>query len=111
MHTTIIVTRHAALVEFLFREGIAERGTSVITHVTDDDVRDKHVIGVLPMHLAALAASVTEIPLTLTPEMRGKELSLEEVCNVAGDPVTYVINTLSDFQRELESSFMQGLDN
>ena len=52
------------------------------------------------MHLAVLTASVTEIPLTLTPEMRGKELSLEEVCNVAGDPVTYVVSTLSEFVAE-----------
>ena len=87
----IIVTRHAALVTLLIERGIVDRETPVITHATADDVRDCDVIGVLPLSLAALAASVTEVPLRLTPELRGKELDIEILRKIAGDAVTYIV--------------------
>lgn len=83
---TIIVTRHPALVEHLAEQGYTGK---VVAHATDDDVRGQHVVGVLPLRLAALAASVTEVPLNLPPELRGVELTLEQVRAYAGEPVTY----------------------
>ena len=91
---TIVVTRHAALVELLRERGIIGEGARVIEHASPEDVRGKHVIGVLPLALAALAASVTEIPLRLTPEMRGKELDLPTLREIAGEPVTYKVEVL-----------------
>jgi hypothetical protein len=74
---TVIVTRHHALVAVLAEDyGI---DGPVISHATADDVRGKRVVGVLPLHLAAVAESVTEVTLNLPPEMRGKELSVDEV--------------------------------
>lgn len=89
----IIVTRHPALVTYILEARIAPVDTPVVTHVTDDDVRDKHVIGVLPMRLAALAATMTEIPLQIPEYLRGKELSYDDMKEVAGEAVTYVVNT------------------
>lgn len=85
----IIVTRHAALVEYLLAEGIVPKNTPVVSHASPEAIRGKHVIGVLPLHLAACAAKVTEIPLALTPEMRGKELTLQDMKQIAGAPRTY----------------------
>lgn len=48
-------------------------------HASPDDIEGKHVIGVLPMRLAALACKVTEIALDLPPDMRGKELDVNPV--------------------------------
>lgn len=87
----VVVTRHEALVEYLVEAGIVDPGTPVIPHATEDHVRGRHVIGVLPLRLAALAESVTEIPLSLPPEARGRELSLDEVRRYAGLPATYVV--------------------
>lgn len=89
MQERVVVTRHGSLVTYLVEAGLCSQDTPVLSHATADDVRGKHVIGVLPLRLAALAASVTEVPLDLTPEDRGKELSLERVKEIAGDPVTY----------------------
>jgi len=75
--STIIVTRHPALVEVL-REDFRIDGP-VIAHATADDVRGKRVVGVLPLHLAAAAESVTEVTLNLPPELRGKELTTDQV--------------------------------
>ena len=88
---TIIVTRHAALIDYLIAEGHATADTPHVSHVTPDDVRGKHVIGVLPMHLAALTASITEIPLDIPADMRGKELSLADLRNYARPAVKYVV--------------------
>ena len=85
----IVVTRHPALVDLLVERGIVPAGTQVVSHVTAEDVRGQQVVGVLPLHLAAEAASVTEVPLALTPEMRGQELDLATLREIAGEPVTY----------------------
>lgn len=91
---SIVVTRHAALAELLVERGIVEAGTHVITHATPEQVAGKDVIGVLPLSLASLANSVTEVPLALTPELRGKELDLETLRSIAGEAVTYKVNRL-----------------
>lgn len=87
----LIVTRHPGLVEHLRRTGLITGGEPVVEHAAPADVRGRHVIGVLPLHLAAEAASVTEVPLNLGPDDRGRELSAERVAEVAGPPVTYQV--------------------
>jgi hypothetical protein len=77
MSSNIIVTRHPALVQVL-AEDYGYVGP-VLAHATAADVRGKCVVGVLPLHLAAVAESVTEVTLNLPPELRGKELTVEEV--------------------------------
>jgi putative CRISPR-associated protein (TIGR02620 family) len=87
---TLVVTRHPALVDLLRERGLLPEGTQVLSHVeTPDLIRGQDVIGVLPMSLAAVAASVTEIPLALTPELRGRELDLATLRQIAGEAVTY----------------------
>lgn len=96
MPKDIIVTRHTALVTYLYEIGLVVEGDEVVIldHATPDEVRGQHVIGVLPLRLAALADSVTEIPLALTPADRGVELPIERVREIAGDPVTYRVTVL-----------------
>ena len=111
---TIVVTRHKALVEFLIETGMVTAETPIIAHVTSKDVEGMHVIGVLPLHLAALAATVTEIPLDIPAELRGKELDLEQVRRFAGDPVTYSVRKEEDvkhFAHLLGNIVAQGSDN
>lgn len=85
----LIVTRHPGLVEYLREVGLADAETTVITHATPDAVRGKRVCGVLPHALSCLCESFTEVPLALPPELRGVELTLEQVRQYAGTPVTY----------------------
>ena len=87
----VVVTRHPALVELLKERGLIESSCRVIDHANVEDVRGQDVIGILPLSLAALARSVTEIPLALTPEMRGKELDLKTLLTIAGPAVTYTV--------------------
>ena len=87
----IIVTRHVALVDYLIEKGVVPKGCKVLSHASKKEIWDKDVIGVLPMHLAALTKSITEIPLEIPADLRGKELTLEEVRKYAGPPVTYVV--------------------
>ncbi len=75
----VVVTRHPALLEYLVEQGLALPSDRVITHATQDDVRDRHVIGVLPHHLSSLAASVTEIQVDVPAELRGVELTIEQL--------------------------------
>jgi len=91
----IIVTRHPALVEYLQEQGIVVQGEcDQVSHATPEDVRGKHVIGVLPLRLAAEAATVTEIPLDIPPELRGTELSIEQLREYGDVPVTYRVERI-----------------
>lgn len=81
----LVITRHRALVELLRERGVLgdEEPFEVIEHATVDQIRGKHVIGVLPIDMAAQAASVTLLPLALAPEDRGKELTIERLRQIA----------------------------
>lgn len=114
---TIVITRHPALLELLQERGLATADTMVIAHATRDDVRGKHVIGVLPLALAALAATVTEIPLAVPPEWRGRELTVGELQQIAGTPATYTVNLVtpamiwcdpSTWSEEIKDAFIDG---
>jgi hypothetical protein len=91
MNNTVVVTRHPALVTLLVEKGVIEPGTPVLSHAGASDVEGKHVVGVLPLQLSALALSITEVPLRLSPEDRGVELTLERLKEIAGEPVTYQV--------------------
>lgn len=77
-HWEVLVCRHAGTIEWLRREfGTAVPLDAITGNATPDDVRGKRVLGVLPLHLAAVASSVTEVE--LTPPPRGEELTAEQV--------------------------------
>ena len=92
----IIVTRHVALVDYLIEEGVVPKGCKVLSHASKKEVMGQDVIGVLPMHLAALASSITEVPLKIPSDLRGKELTVKEVRKYAGPPVTYVVTIIKE---------------
>lgn len=97
-----VVTRHKALVSYLLDKDIIKEGEfKLIEHADYQEVQGQDVIGVLPLQLSAYAKSITEVPLKLTPEMRGKELTFEEVEKIAEKPVKYIV-------REVNSS--DGID-
>ena len=97
-----VVTRHKALVAYLLDRDIIKEGEySLIEHADYQEVQGQDVIGVLPLQLASYAKSITEVPLNLTPEMRGKELTFDEVSKIAEKPVKYIV-------REVDST--DGVD-
>ena len=92
----LVVTRHPALVEYLKETGLISDGDyELIAHATVEDVKGKDVIGVLPINLAAEAASVTDVPLNIPAERRGQELGLSEVRAYAGPPRKYVVKEVT----------------
>jgi len=75
----LVVTRHQGLVDLARRMGLATDGCPVLAHASADDVRGKVVLGVLPLHLAAEAKAVVSIDLDLPLDLRGKDLSADEM--------------------------------
>lgn len=87
----ILITRHPALLEYLQEMGLVQAGTPVIAHASAGDVKGKDVFGVLPLHLAAVANSVTEVTLDIPAEKRGCELTLAEVKTYSRGISTYKV--------------------
>lgn len=96
----LIVTRHAALKEFLISKGAADASTPVLPHASEADVRGKEVAGVLPMHLAVLAATYTTVELALPLEMRGKELTLAAMHKYCKGLRTFIIWDVTEMEEE-----------
>lgn len=93
MKDILIVTRHKPLVEWLKLHGIEGR---VIEQATSSDVLDRDVYGILPLHLAAIAASVTEVSMPLlTLEQRKKnasgDLTVEEMDSAGATLNKYIV--------------------
>lgn len=90
----IIVSRHQGLVEWLASHGITGQ---VITHVTDiNDIKNKHVIGVLPLHLASQCSTITTIDMNLPPDKRGVDLSPTEMDHYNATMNTYQVTKIND---------------
>lgn len=87
----LIVTRHKALVEWIFERGIAPAGTQVIPYASEDDVRDRDCIGHLPLRFASLARSVTDIQMYIPEDRLGQELTLDDVRQMVGEAHTYIV--------------------
>lgn len=87
----LVVTRHAALVDYLREQGIVGADVEVIPHADAEMVEGKHVAGVMPLHLATLCRSVTEVPMDIPVELRGKELTIEQMRQFARPTVTYTV--------------------
>jgi len=101
MKITTVITRHPAMVEYLILTGIADASSEVLAHATPENVRGKNVCGVLPHSLSCLTASFTEVPLAVPAELRGVELSLEQIRQYAGPAVTYRVTAPASFSTEV----------
>lgn len=92
INNALVVTRHAALVEYLVKnEVVNPENMLVIEHASVEQIQGRDVIGILPMHLASECASLTIADLAIPPELRGKELSLEDISKYVTTITTYVV--------------------
>lgn len=88
----VLVTRHEALVQYFANMGLTF--DKVIAHATAEDVTGNDVYGVLPLRLASFTNTVTSIDMNIPAEMRGKELSLEDIKKYLVDISTYKVEKI-----------------
>lgn len=98
MKIDLIVTRHPALKDYLIERGVADAATPVLPHASAADVEGKSVAGVLPLHLAAACSSLTTVELALPLEIRGKELSIEDMRRYCKGLRTFVIWDVTEME-------------
>lgn len=87
----IVVTRHIALLQYLINNKYVESNVKHLSHATIDDIRGKHVFGIMPNWLSCHADKLTELQLRLPVEKRGIELTLKEIEFYIVKPKTYII--------------------
>jgi len=92
----VIITRHPAMVALLLKRGLVDASTPVLAHASPEEIKGKHVFGVLPHSLSCLTARFTEIPMRIPFEMRGKELTLDDMEEFAGKAVTYTVSKIME---------------
>lgn len=82
--TTLLISRHPSAIAWVKSKVSVDE---VLTHLTDDDIAklttEHTVIGTLPIHLAAAVcekgATFVYLSLDTPPELRGAELSVEQM--------------------------------
>lgn len=89
----VVVTRHQGLVDFLKSEGVEV--SEVISHATVENVKDKVVIGVLPVALMSKADVVISVDLELPLEMRGLELTEQDIRKYFVDIRAYKVTDIT----------------
>jgi hypothetical protein len=97
MNNTVVITRHKALVQYLLEIGLITEDTPVLPHVSSEgEIRGMVVIGPCPLRLAAAASAWIDIPMSIPKDIRGQELTLEQVRQFAGEPIEYNIRESKD---------------
>ena len=94
---TAVVTQHESLIDYLKETGVITGDVTVIRgFAKPEDVSGKRVIGVLPIHLAALASEYVNVNVNITQEERANkvELTLDQIRERASDPVTYKVTVV-----------------
>ena len=93
---SIIITRHEALINVLKDMFNLGDDVRVIAHASREDIKGKHVYGVLPLHLAKYAKCVTTINLNIPQELRGVELTEAQVREYMDEPETFKVFNQAD---------------
>ncbi len=91
MTNTVIITRHTGLVEWLKSTRPELADAPILDTATPADVQGKDVYGALPLHLAALAASVTVVEFTTAVVRGGMDLSADEMTAAGAKLRTFVV--------------------
>lgn len=94
----VIVSRHPAAVEFIRSEMPAAAGAPVLASATPDDVRNRVVVGNLPLHLACLAREVWAVEFAGSAP-RGAEYGIDEMRAAGARLQKYVVRTYYDRRR------------
>lgn len=101
----VVVTRHPALIEYMREIDLIPEYVEVITHVTDvEQIKGNRVYGILPFDLAQHAESMVTIPLNVPAELRGTELTVEQIRQYAGTPQTFIVKqipTVTESERQI----------
>lgn len=98
--TTLLISRHPSAIAWVKSKVSVDK---VLTHLTDNDLADltdvDTVIGTLPIHLAAAVcekgASFVYLSLDTPPELRGAELSIEQMDALGARLESYRIERLA----------------
>lgn len=108
--STIIVSRHAGGIAFIRAERPEFAEAPVLDGaITADDVRGMHVVGNLPLHLAALAASYTRVEFDGPPPGREYDLTAEQMRDAGARLVTYIVRTCHPAATEVAIAFEEAL--
>lgn len=94
----VVVSQHQAFVNYCLEIKLIQEGNyRLIPRVNNyDEIRDQNVVGILPLHLASLCSSITEVPLVVPVELKGKKLDLDQIREFARKPKTYYVELLTD---------------
>nr|BDI55091.1 MAG: CRISPR-Cas system-associated protein Csx16 [uncultured archaeon] len=96
MSEIIIVSRHAGAINWLKKHYPKFSNLKHLTHISEEEIKDRIIIGTLPVNLAVLAKEYWHLSMNVPLEMRGKELTVEDMENFNCKIENYKILKIGD---------------
>lgn len=91
----VIITRHPGLVQVLHELAPETLNAPILDRADPEQIRGKHVYGVLPLTLACLADKVTNVTLNVPQELRGTELTADQVRQYMTELETFIVSKIA----------------
>ena len=82
MEKIVIVSRHQGALNWLKKHHPEFDNVEYFSHINEKDIKDNIVIGTLPINLAKLAKEYWHLSMSIPSEMRGVELTIEDMENL-----------------------------
>ena len=96
-YNRVVVSKHKHFRQLLLNKGFVNEDAPSYRVIDDiTQIRDRHVFGILPLHLAHAASLITEIPLFLPHHLRSIELTLSQLKRYSKRPITYIVRQAPD---------------
>ncbi len=94
MKFDLVVTRHKELITYLKELNLVDDNVEVIDHASSDKIKNKKVIGILPHSLSCVTELFGEIPLVIPIDMRGKQLTIDQIREFAKPLQVYKVEKI-----------------
>jgi len=94
---TKIVTRHAGAMEWIAKHHLEFGDAEVIAHADVGDLKGRRIIGMLPIHMAAMCKEYWHLEMTVPADRRGTEISCEDMENFGCKISQFLVVAPGDF--------------
>lgn len=92
----IIVSKHESVEKYLKEQEIVPGYIKRYPFVNEDFAKGKHIYGIVPMNIAALAGKFTEVKITLHHSEKYKEVSASRINAQVKNVRTYIVTELEE---------------
>lgn len=91
----IVVTKYQTVYDFLVEKEIIPEGTEMVSYINPKYAEGKEIYGMVPMSIAALAESYTEVKIAFNNKANPEDLSVQELERLIKYVTTFTVKKVN----------------